>query len=67
MGERNSLPHSGIELFFDVETDPMKDICYLHGIVEHRNSDPQTERYVAFFANQPAPEDEHKAFKDAWN
>ena len=62
-----SLPHSETELFFDVETDPMRDICYLHGFVERRNSDPQTEKYIAFFANQPTPEDEHKAFLEAWN
>jgi len=30
------LPTSEIELFFDIETDPMRDICYLHGFVERR-------------------------------
>ena len=25
------LPVSDLEIFFDVETDPMRDICYLHG------------------------------------
>ena len=62
-----SLPHSETELFFDVETDPMRDICYLHGFVERRNSNSQTEKYVACFSDQPTLEEEHKAFKAAWN
>jgi predicted RecB family nuclease len=65
--DKISLPHAESELFFDVETDPMRDICYLHGFIERRNSDAQTEKYVIFFADQPTPEDELKAFKDAWN
>jgi predicted RecB family nuclease len=62
-----NLPKFETELFFDVETDPMRDICYLHGFVERRNSDPLTEKYVVFFANQPSPDDERQAFKEAWN
>jgi uncharacterized protein len=62
-----SLPHSDTEFFFDVETDPMRDICYLHGFVEHHDQDLDSEKYVAFFADQPKPEDEQKAFKEAWN
>jgi predicted RecB family nuclease len=61
------LPATETELFFDVETDPMRDICYLHGFVQRRNSDPQTERYAAFFGNQPTVQDEHAAFKAAWH
>ena len=61
------LPSSETELFFDVETDPMRDICYLHGFVERHNSDPQTEKYVAFYANQPKPDYERSAFEQAWN
>jgi predicted RecB family nuclease len=60
------LPSSETELFFDVETDPMRDICYLHGFVERHNSDPQTEKYVAFYANQPKPDEERSAFEQAW-
>ena len=60
------LPSSETELFFDVETDPMRDICYLHGFVERHNSAPQTEKYVAFYANQPKPDDERSAFEQAW-
>lgn len=54
------------ELFFDIETDPMRDVCYLHGFVERKNMDSSTERYVAFFADSPADEDERWAFKEAW-
>ena len=61
------MPHAETELFFDVETDPMRDICYLHGFVDRCNSDPHTEKYVAFFADQPTQEDERSAFSDAWN
>jgi len=67
LNEKFSLPHSEIELFFDVETDPMRDICYLQGFVERHGQDFGSEKYVAFFANQPTPEDEQKAFEKAWN
>jgi predicted RecB family nuclease len=62
-----NLPQSETELFFDVETDPMRDICYLHGFVERHDRDLGSEKYVAFFSNQPTPEDEQKSFKEAWN
>jgi uncharacterized protein len=64
--QKINLPNSEIELFFDVETDPMRDICYLHGFVERYNQDSGSEKYVSFFADQPAPEDEQNAFKEAW-
>lgn len=60
------FPNSHLEIFFDIETDPMRDVCYLHGFVERRNLDNSSERYIAFFADKPTPEDEEKAFKDAW-
>jgi len=28
------IPSAARELFFDIEVDPMRDICYLHGFVE---------------------------------
>ena len=55
-----------LELFFDIEVDPMRDICYLHGFVERRNGDNTTERFVSFFADDPTEEAEHRAFADAW-
>lgn len=61
------FPSQDRELFFDVETDPMRDICYLHGFVERVAGDSSTERYVAFMAEQPTPSDEGRAFADAWD
>ena len=61
------LPQAETELFFDVETDPIRDICYLQGFVERRSQDDRTEKYVAFFAEHPTLENERKAFADAWN
>ncbi|MFV1976825.1 MAG: TM0106 family RecB-like putative nuclease [Candidatus Scalindua sp.] len=58
-----SLPNAETELFFDIETDPMRDICYLHGFIERRSS---SERYVSFFAETATPEDEERAFAQAW-
>jgi predicted RecB family nuclease len=29
-----TLPQGDVELFFDIEVDPIRDICYLHGFVE---------------------------------
>jgi predicted RecB family nuclease len=60
-----TLPRAPVELFFDIETDPMRDLCYLHGFVERRDRDPATERYVAFFAGRPTPEGEQEAFTRA--
>jgi predicted RecB family nuclease len=61
------FPNTAVELFFDIETDPMRDICYLHGFVERRGGDTRTERYKAFFAEAPTPEGEDRAFTEAWS
>ena len=60
------LPRATSELFFDIETDPMRDICYLHGFLERRGGDERTERYVAFFAENPTLEAEEQTFAAAW-
>jgi uncharacterized protein len=60
------MPNASIELFFDIETDPMRDHCYLHGFVERRNQDDLTERYESFFSAEPTPESEREAFAAAW-
>lgn len=60
------LPKADVELFLDVETDPMRDICYLHGLVERHGGDNSTERYVAFLAEEPTQEAEERAFDEAW-
>lgn len=58
------LPKSAIELFFDIEVDPMRDICYLHGFVER--AEDGSEVFVAFFADEPTAAAEEKAFAAAW-
>jgi predicted RecB family nuclease len=60
-----TLPVAAVELFFDIEVDPMRDICYLHGIVERRGGDDASERFVAFFAETPTAHAEKTAFADA--
>ena len=61
------LPSKERELFFDVETDPMRDICYLHGFVERLAGDSASEKYVAFMAERPDEEEERRAFAEAWD
>ena len=61
-----SLPVSERELFFDIEVDPMRDHCYLHGFVERFGGDNAGERFVAFFADEATEEAEREAFTDAW-
>jgi len=61
-----ALPVSARELFFDIEVDPMRDICYLHGFVERNNGSNAGEKFDGFFADVPTPEAEKKAFSDAW-
>jgi predicted RecB family nuclease len=60
------FPVSELELFFDIEVDPMRDVCYLHGFVERRGGDNASERFVAFFAEEPTAEAEERAFAAAW-
>ncbi len=53
------------ELFFDIETDPMRDVCYLHGFVVRMNGRTESEDYVPFFADSPTSEAEETAFTEA--
>jgi predicted RecB family nuclease len=62
---RINFPEASTELFFDVETDPMRDLCYLHGFVIRKNQDNVTEEYVPFFADHPDEQDEKEAFAQA--
>ena len=59
------LPVYNPELFFDIETDPMRDFCYLHGFVLRKNQDKSTEKFVAFYADDPNENDEKEAFAGA--
>jgi predicted RecB family nuclease len=61
-----SLPVADKELFFDIEDDPMRGICYLHGFVERNRGDNENETFVAFFADEESRESEEKAFRAAW-
>jgi predicted RecB family nuclease len=65
--ERVTLPPTGLELFFDIETDPLRDFCYLHGFVLRENGDAATERFVACFAEPETPNAERDAFAAAWS
>jgi predicted RecB family nuclease len=60
------LPVADTELFFDIETDPMRDLCYLHGFVMRDGRDNKTERFFAFFAEDITPAAERDAFAAAW-
>lgn len=64
--EPADLPAADLELFFDIETDPMRDVCYLHGFLERRHQDKSTEKYVAFLAEKPTEDEERRAFAEAW-
>ena len=60
------LPIADLELFFDIEVDPIRDICYLHGFIERRGGDNNTEHFVYFFAEEPTDKAEKNAFTQAW-
>jgi len=54
-----------VELFFDIEVDPLRGICYLHGFVERKSGDTNTEHFVSYFADEPTPAAERGAFAAA--
>lgn len=62
-----NLPSQVLEIAFDIETDPMRDHCYLHGFLERRNDGSPSRGYVPFFSLAPTPEAERTAFADAWS
>ncbi len=55
-----------IELFFDIEVDPLRGICYLHGVVERRDGKDDDERFVYFFVREISDEAEREAFAQAY-
>jgi uncharacterized protein len=61
-----TFPARDTDIFFDIEVDPMRDVCYLHGFVERRGGDNATERYIACFADEPTAAAEEAAFTQAW-
>ena len=63
---RIELPASDRELFFDIEVDPTRDTCYLHGFIERRGGNNDTEKFVAAYVVDASPEAEKEAFAQAW-
>ena len=55
----NDVPSNNIELYFDIEAAPDKDLIYLHGVLVV-DSDTQEETFHALLAE--APEEEEKAW-----
>jgi predicted RecB family nuclease len=60
-----TLPEPGREVFFDVEVDPLRDHCYLHGFLERSGSGKS--HYRSFFAPQADEDAEEEAFTRAWH
>lgn len=58
-------PAAPVELCFDIETDPMRDLCYLHGFVVRKGRDSKTERFEGIYAQDLTPETERDAFAAA--
>lgn len=56
-----NLPQARTILYYDVETDPMLDFCYLHGfwVVEGGEG-----RFVAFHTRDASREEEQRAFAE---
>lgn len=61
-----TFPAHERELFFDIEVDPMRDFCYLHGFVERNGGDSSTEAFTFAFADEVSKEAERAAFAQAW-
>ena len=50
-----ALPSAPVELYFDIEADPLRDLDYLFGVLEIENG---KETYHAFLAKSPGEEGE---------
>jgi predicted RecB family nuclease len=59
------LPRSRVELFFDIEVDPLRDHTYLHGFVRRQDGGTSGERYMAFFTDNVSADGERDAFAKA--
>lgn len=60
-------PSATTELFFDIETDPMRELCYLHGFVirERGDAGKLREHFEAIFARGADANAEREAFAAA--
>jgi uncharacterized protein len=64
--QAHELPDTPLEVFFDVETDPMRNLCYLHGYYIVDIETAKTE-YKSFFMRANTPEEEQAAFAGSWD
>ena len=62
-----NLPTARREIFFDIEVDPLRDVCYLHGFVTRVDGDDKSEKYTFFFADDASAKMEEAAFHFAWD
>ncbi len=60
------LPTNPLEVFFDIEDDPMRDLVYLHGFVVRKYGDSKGEQFLAVFADAATATGEREAFAAAW-
>lgn len=59
-------PQAAAQLFFDIETDPMRDFCYLHGFVIREGAGGETtERFEGVYAADLSTDAEREAFAAA--
>ncbi|MEO8315941.1 MAG: TM0106 family RecB-like putative nuclease, partial [Pseudomonadota bacterium] len=60
-------PETTSQLFFDIETDPMRDFCYLHGFVirEPAQAGKGSERFEGIYAADLSAQAERDAFAAA--
>jgi len=61
-----TAPSSDVELFLDVETDPLRGWCYLHGVVIRERGAGDQERFEAFWMETLTPAGEREAFAAVW-
>jgi predicted RecB family nuclease len=57
-----SLPTAPIELFYDIEVDTMRGLCYLHGVYERKSEGASS--FHAFMVSDASDEEEERIFKE---
>jgi uncharacterized protein len=65
--EAVNFPVKQKEVYFDIESDPMHGIVYLHGFVERLYGKPDTARFIPHFAEGNEVAHEEVAFQRAWS
>ncbi|QYE36298.1 TM0106 family RecB-like putative nuclease [Polymorphobacter sp. PAMC 29334] len=59
------IPKTDVEIMFDIEADPMRDVVYMHGFVERRASAPGVTNFTPCIAATPDAAGERAAFAEA--